>query len=66
MYHIMCRNAKVVQPYYSMCYFIYSFIYLDTHMFSIVECMYRADRRPYEAITGKPDTSLLTYTTVDV
>ena len=31
----MCRNAhKVVQPYYSMCYFIYSFIY-SIHMFSI-------------------------------
>ena len=28
--------------------------------------MYRADRRPYEARTGKPGTPLLTYTTVDV
>ena len=62
----MFRNAhKVVKLYYSMFYQLFIHLFYS-YVFILFECMYRANQRPYEARTGKPDTPLLTYTTVDV
>ena len=64
---ILCVETLIKQfNYIILCYFIYSFIHLFYSYMYFVECMYRTNRRPYEALTGKPYTSLLTYTTEDV